>query len=67
MLKRTSDDASLHVLKVIACIAKVSYGAHVKLSERPLWIAVPGAFLVALVAIFGRFEQRGRTLALPAR
>ena len=25
--------------------------------ERPLWIAVPGAILVGLVAIFGRFER----------
>jgi fucose 4-O-acetylase-like acetyltransferase len=35
--------------------------------ERPLWIAVPGVFLVALVAIFGRVEQRGRMPASPAR
>ena len=27
--------------------------------ERPLWILVPGAFLAALVAIFGRFERQG--------
>jgi len=28
--------------------------------ERPLWIAVPGAFLAALIALFGRFETQGR-------
>src|ERR687892_469394 len=25
--------------------------------ERPLWVAVPGVFLAALVAVFGRFER----------
>jgi hypothetical protein len=28
--------------------------------ERPVWIAVPGAFLAALIALFGRFETQGR-------
>ena len=28
--------------------------------ERPLWIAVPGALLVGLIAVFGRFEAQGR-------
>jgi len=34
--------------------------------ERPLWIAVPGLLLVALVAGFGRFEARGRARSDPA-
>ena len=28
--------------------------------ERPIWLAVPAAILVGLIAIFGRFETRGR-------
>ncbi len=28
--------------------------------ERPLWIAVPGAILAGLIALFGRFENQGR-------
>lgn len=28
--------------------------------ERPLWIAAPGAVLVGLILLFGRFEQQGR-------
>jgi fucose 4-O-acetylase-like acetyltransferase len=28
--------------------------------ERPVWIALPGLVLVALVSVFGRFESQGR-------
>jgi hypothetical protein len=28
--------------------------------QRPLWLALPGAFLAAVLAIFSRFELRGR-------
>jgi hypothetical protein len=28
--------------------------------ERPLWLVVPGVILLGLVAVFGRFETRGR-------
>jgi fucose 4-O-acetylase-like acetyltransferase len=28
--------------------------------ERPVWIAVPGVLLAALIAVFGRFEAQGR-------
>jgi fucose 4-O-acetylase-like acetyltransferase len=34
--------------------------------ERPLWLVVPGAILVGLVAVFGRFETRGRQPRSPA-
>jgi fucose 4-O-acetylase-like acetyltransferase len=33
--------------------------------ERPLWLVVPGAILLGLVAVFGRFETRGRRPTVP--
>jgi hypothetical protein len=33
--------------------------------ERPLWLAVPGVILLGLVAVFGRFETRGRRTTVP--
>ncbi|HEV8624537.1 MAG TPA: acyltransferase [Acidimicrobiia bacterium] len=33
--------------------------------ERPIWIAVPGALLVGLIALFGRFEAQGHRRARP--
>lgn len=35
-------------------------------AQRPLWVAVPGVFLVGCVLLFGRFESRGRRRAPPA-
>ena len=35
--------------------------------ERFVWILVPGAVLVVLIAIFGRFEQQGRRRPPPER
>jgi fucose 4-O-acetylase-like acetyltransferase len=35
--------------------------------ERPLWLVVPGAILLGLVAVFGRFETRGRRPTVPQR
>jgi fucose 4-O-acetylase-like acetyltransferase len=32
--------------------------------ERPLWLLVPGVILAALVAVYGRFETRGRRPAV---
>jgi hypothetical protein len=34
--------------------------------ERPVWIALPGLVLVALVSVFGRFETQGRRRSVQA-